>query len=181
MTEENKEQEKKAPTEEQAKTQFLSLLEAIRMTAHDLHYSASNATFYGVHLMADEIAGEIAEYEDKIKEVCFLGNEWQVPSSFIINAGSLALTLQEVSEMACLVKLHELITLAVYTIEDLRRFNLLAGEQSLLDSISENMLKKRGFIWRTITIEQKQAKDTAEEKTDESEPENDTENGQTEK
>ena len=163
MAEENKEQAKQAPTEEQAKTQFLSLLEAIRMTAKDLHYCASNTTFYGVHLMADNITGEIAEYEDKIKEVCFLGNEWQVPTSFIINAGSLALMLQKVSEMACLTKLHELITLAIYTIEDLKRFNLLAGEHSLLDSISEDMLKKRGFIWRTISID---------EIKEESEPEN---------
>lgn len=178
MTEEIKETtdkapEQKAPTEEQAKTQFLSLLEAIRMTANDLHYCAENKPFYSLHLMADEIAGEIAGYEDKIKEVCFLGNEWQVPTSFIINAGSLALILQEVSEMACLVKLHELLTLAIYTIEDLKRFNLLAGEQSLLDGISENLLKKRGFIWRTITISKIQAKNTAEEKTEESEPEND--------
>jgi DNA-binding ferritin-like protein len=128
-------------------------LDAIRNTAKDLHYHATGASFYAVHLLADRIQEPIISFIDDLKEICFLGLEKEVPLS-----NSLVPSLPPAdTEEAMISTVYSQLTLALYTIEELSKQPLMQAEVSLLGRIAEHLQQSRGLLWKmTQTNEVKQ-------------------------
>ncbi len=129
--------------------ELLQYLEAIRQTAKDLHYNASGASFYGIHLLADRISDPLAGFIDDIKEVAYLGQGKAPPSSKELADGFLPLLAQDTSQTAILPDLGRLVSLAVYTIEELSRSPITQGELNLLGAISQHLTTSYGLLSRT--------------------------------
>lgn len=130
--------------------QLLTALEAVRNTAKDLHYAASDcpSAFYSVHLLADRIAEPCADFIDSLKEVCFLGNERDVPSSRELSEAVTPLLSTDLSQAALIASLYDRLKITLYTIEEISKQHLMQGEINLLGTIAEHLQQSRGLLWR---------------------------------
>ena len=122
---------------------LITYLFAIQAFAKDIHYSASGEAFYSKHLLADEIYKEIDEQIDALIETCilpygsakFISNYWQdvkqLPQYSFDFAG-----------------LSELVLATIKFVDKIEaRTN---GEQSLIDSIAQDLQRKLGLITRQV-------------------------------
>lgn len=122
---------------------LITYLFAIQAFAKDIHYSASGEAFYSKHLLADEIYKGIGEQIDALIETCilpfgsakFISNYWQdvkqLPQYSFDFAG-----------------LSELVLATIKFVDKIEaRTN---GEQSLIDSIAQDLQRKLGLITRQV-------------------------------
>ncbi len=116
---------------------------AIQAFAKDIHYSASGEAFYSKHLLADEIYKGIDEQIDALIETCilpygsakFITNYWQ--------------DVKQLPQYSFDFKgLSELVMATIKFIDKIEaRTN---GEQSLIDSIAQDLQHKLGLITRQV-------------------------------
>ena len=130
---------------------LIVILEAIRQTSKDWHYNAKGMTFYGNHLLADRIGDPCADFIDSLKEVCFLGNEKPAPTSKEVNAALSTHLPDTLEESGLIAELNSLLTIGIYTIEELAKGVLKQGEVNLIGSISEHLQQSKGLLYR-VTI-----------------------------
>lgn len=123
---------------------LISYLFAIQAFAKDIHYSASGEAFYSKHLLADEIYKGIDEQIDALIETCILpyglpkqiGEYWELARKLIpntINFYGLKILLKDVID-----------------ITKMQERTITCGEQSLIDSIAQDVQRKLGLITRQV-------------------------------
>lgn len=133
---------------------LIVILEAIRQALKDWHYNAKGMTFYANHLLADRIGEPCAAFIDSLKEVCFLGNEKDAPSSVEINAAITDHLPANMAEETLIPEILNLLTIGIYTIEESSKQELKQGETNLLGAISEHLQQSRGLLYRVLKSEQ---------------------------
>lgn len=128
--------------------EILVYLNAIYGVAKDLHYTADGKSFYGLHLMYDEIADGLLDNVDEIKENYYLANDEIPPTSKEI----FELSLSMMSGESDILELHNLLDLCIHHIDEVvnKKINLSEGVKSLLGDISNSLSKKIAFVNRTI-------------------------------
>ncbi len=133
------------------KDTILNLI-AIKAVCKDMHYGATGQQFYGLHLLADRIAEPISGFIDSIKEVCFLGNELDAPSSAEIHADLPGSIPTFTNPQTTLETLKELLKLAEYRIEEITALpSITQGELNLLGEVAQHLKLSRGLVHRTLT------------------------------
>jgi DNA-binding ferritin-like protein len=142
--------EKKEP----AMRDLIIILESVRQTCKDWHYNAKGLSFYSNHLLADRIGEPCAAFIDSLKEVCFLGNEKDAPSSVEINAALLDHLPANMAEETLIPEIQTLLTIGMYTIEEAIKQELKQGELNLLGSIAEHLQQSKGLLYRVLKSEQ---------------------------
>lgn len=130
---------------------LLKLLYCIRFFAKDIHYNAKGEDFYGEHLFSDRIFDGIDGFIDDINENLYLGFEEEAPSSKDILEGVLG-RLPSVREdiIQNWQAIYSLITEALEVIYKIEKQFEVPQINSLLDSISDDLQKKKGLIWCRI-------------------------------
>lgn len=123
---------------------LIAYLFAIQAFAKDIHYSASGEAFYSKHLLADEIYKGIDEQIDALIETCILpyntpmqiDEYWECAREIIPSAIDFR-------------NLKGLIKDAINMIDLIERTRT-KGEQSLIDSIAQDLQRKLGLITRQV-------------------------------
>lgn len=133
---------------------LIIILESVRQTCKDWHYNAKGLSFYSNHLLADRIGEPCAAFIDSLKEVCFLGNEKDAPSSVEINANLQNILPTDMSEQFLINAVFNLLTIGMYTIEEAIKQELKQGELNLLGSIAEHLQQSKGLLYRVLKSEQ---------------------------
>lgn len=120
---------------------------AIRNYAKDIHYHAHGDSFYGIHLLMDRVAENLDKYEDDLKEVCYLGEIQEVPSSADILKVAAAY-IPEITDdnKENIGRLSDLISTALDDIVRLKGNS--PAQDSLLDGLAQDLQLKRGLLWR---------------------------------
>lgn len=122
---------------------LIAYLYAIQAFAKDIHYSASGEAFYSKHLLADEIYKGIDEQIDALIETCILPYG---SAKFITNYWQDVKQLPQYS--FDFTGLSELVMATIKFIDKIEaRSN---GEQSLIDSIAQDLQRKLGLITRQV-------------------------------
>lgn len=130
---------------------LLKSLYCIRFFAKDIHYTAKGTEFFSDHLLADRVIDGLDNFIDDINENLYLGFEEKAPTSAEVLLGvidSLFVAKDDIKKnwetlYSYIKETEELI----YKIEeeyDIPQVN------SLLDSIADDLQKKKGLIWRRI-------------------------------
>ena len=128
---------------------LLKYIYAIRFYSKDIHYNAKGESFWSDHLFADEVFNGIDDFIDQINENLYLGYENKAPrSKDILEAvvGSIPPLPTDITQ--CWKNLSNLIVNAIQLINDIENEYSDAPISSLLDSIADDLQKKRGLIWR---------------------------------
>lgn len=129
--------------------ELLKTLYLIRFYSKDIHYNAKGESFWSDHLFADEVFNGIDDFIDQINENLYLGYEKQAPKSKDV--------LEQVVETMppiptditqCWKNLYGIINDALDVIESIEAEWDMPALNSLLDSIADDLQKKRGLIWR---------------------------------
>ena len=117
-------------------------LTVIHAMAKDLHYKVIGETFYGNHLLYDEIADGLEDYIDEIKENYYMCRDYDVPLARDIFAAAVEKMKDSTAE-----NLRSEIKAAVYLIDQLatQKGEFSEGDITLLGDISKNLSKKLGF------------------------------------
>lgn len=131
-------------------TRLICYLIAIEYFAKDIHYSCHGEAFYGKHLFADLVSGEMSRYVDDLKETCLLANEIDpLPSREYLNEAAVLTPVRDLTDdKRNFAALKNLIIEALSLIESME--GLTRGENSLIDDISRNLQKKLGLINRQL-------------------------------
>lgn len=126
---------------------------AAKMIALDWHYTASGASFYAEHLLAEKVADEFADSKrDALIETYYLGETRQTPptSGEIVTEALRVYEGQKADPKP--VALSSLLAVAAAHAEELARNGRLSlGVKSLLDGISQSAYLCIGLIERTVT------------------------------
>ena len=123
---------------------LISHLFAIQALAKDIHYSASGEAFYSKHLLADEIYKGIDEQIDALIETCIL--PYNTPMQIDVyweHARGIIPSAVDFRNLKGLIK-------DTITIIDSQERIRTAGEQSLIDSIAQDLQRKLGLITRQV-------------------------------
>lgn len=113
---------------------------AIANYAKDIHYNCNGPNFYGNHLFADRLIGNIYEYIDQLKEICLLGHnlkplhssDYLAQASTIIPAG------------ANFEKMYDLMVKTLIIIENTR--DISKGDENLIGAIAQDIQNNMGLI-----------------------------------
>lgn len=125
--------------------ELIARLQAIKEFAKDIHYGVRGITAISLHKFADDIAENIPEYIDSIKEVCLLGNNKEPLSSKDYMRRAIILIPELPSDdKEKFVKMQDLILTTLNYIQDME-LNRLADE-NLIGNIAENLKKSVGLI-----------------------------------
>ena len=128
---------------------LLVILYSIRFYAKDIHYNAKGASFWSDHLMADEIFDGIDDFIDQINENLFLGTENPSPHSKDVVAlvyDALPPVATDITQ--CWKNLYGLIVEGLARITSIKEEFDDAALNALIDSIADDLAKKKGLIWR---------------------------------
>ena len=121
---------------------LIAYLFAIQAFAKDIHYSASGEAFYSKHLLADEVYKGIDEQIDALIETCILPyNTPMQIDEYWEHARGIIPSAIYFSNLRILIKD------AITIIESQEKIKT-TGEQSLLDSIAQDLQRKLGLITR---------------------------------
>lgn len=119
---------------------LISQLEAIKNCAKDIHYTCTGSNFYGNHLLADRCSDNLADYTDKLKEICLLGHGFKplISSEYLKRAVGL---IPEHAEF------NTLKTLMITTLKTIESINDVSkGDDNLLGAIAEDIQGNIGLI-----------------------------------
>ena len=129
--------------------ELLKTLYLIRFYAKDIHYNAKGPDFWSDHLFADEIFSGIDDFTDQINENLYLGYENKAPrSKDILEAVADSMPPLPTDITQAWKNLSNLIVNAIQLINDIENQYSDATINSLLDSIADDLQKKKGLIWR---------------------------------
>ena len=125
--------------------QILIKLTAIKGFAKDIHYSAEGESFYGIHLLMDRVVDGLDGYIDSINEVAYMGKDMEPPASReVLKYATAYIPTIEKNNKADLARLDNLI---VQTIDEVNAYDTNdRGENSLLDSIAQDLRLKHGLV-----------------------------------
>jgi hypothetical protein len=130
---------------------LIAYLFAIQACSKDIHYSVSKEAFYSKHLLADEIYKGIDEQVDALIETCIL--PYDIPYPMQKYWRDVATFYKPDVFMGFLV-LEDLIKSALSFIEKIDHIiygqEITKGEQSLIDSIAQDLQRKLGLITRQV-------------------------------
>lgn len=129
--------------------ELIAYLTVIKGYAKNIHYTCHSESFYGKHIFADLISEPIAEFIDKIKEVCLLGHfpEGERPletSKYDKMAGLLYPDTSETDDKANFKRIQELIITTLDLIEKME--GLTKGEENLIGAIAEHLQQMNGLL-----------------------------------
>ena len=129
--------------------ELLKTLYLIRFYAKDIHYNAKGESFWSDHLLADEVFDGIDDFIDQVNENLFLGFEKSAPKSKDI----LALVVENMPPMPTDINqawknLYNLINDVINIVGTIENQFDIPALNALLESIVDNIQKKRGLIWR---------------------------------
>jgi len=129
--------------------ELLKTLYLIRFYAKDIHYNAKGSCFWSDHLLADEVFNGIDDFTDQINENLYLGFEKPAPKSKDV----LASVVQDMPPLPTDISLawsnlYGVVSNALNIIESIEAEWDMPAINSLLDSIADDLQKKRGLIWR---------------------------------
>ena len=130
---------------------LLRILYCIRFFAKDIHYTAKGESFWSDHIFADEIFDGIDDLIDQINENLYLGFNEEAPTSKEV----LISVLDEIPQPTSDVKedwriLYSLIEKGLTIIDSIEDEHDLPQLNALLDTIANELQKKKGLIWRRI-------------------------------
>ena len=128
---------------------LLKCLYAIRFFAKDIHYKAKGENFWPDHIFADEIFDGIDDLIDQVNENLYLGFNQEAPASKEILKDLIDFIPDITDDMRgnwerLAFKIDECIS-TIKTIEDEYDLPQL---NALLDTIANDMQKRKGLIWR---------------------------------
>lgn len=132
---------------------LLAQMTAAKMIALDWHYTASGASFYAEHLLAEKIADSLGDsLRDKIIETHYLGETRTVPpTSGEIVGEALRIYEGQKADDPKPVALSSLLAVAAAHAEELARNGRLSiGTKSLLDEVSQSAYQSIGLIERQV-------------------------------
>lgn len=131
-------------------TKIACRLQAISNFAYDIHYNARGNDFYENHLFAERIGDQYqtARFKDEIFETVFLGRGHDVPSSKIIEEGTLALTPSSLENEEDYKKLRGMISACLVDIESLTGLSL--GEGDLFGRIASILQRHNGLLFARL-------------------------------
>jgi DNA-binding ferritin-like protein len=129
--------------------ELLKTLYLIRFYSKDIHYNAKGPDFWSDHEFADEIFKDIDDNIDDINECLFLGYEKPAPKSKdILMAVVEGLPPIPTDITQAWKNLYNLIANALNVIENIEAEWDMPALNSRLDTIADDLQKKRGLIWR---------------------------------
>lgn len=129
--------------------ELLKTLYLIRFYAKDIHYNVKGPNFWSDHEFADEIFKDIDDNIDDINESLFLGYERPAPiSKDILMAVVEDLPPISTDIAQCWKNLYNLIVNALDIIESIGSEWDMPALNSRLDTIADDLQKKKGLIWR---------------------------------
>ena len=121
---------------------LIAYLFAIQAFTKDIHYSASGEAFYSKHLLADEIYKGIDEQIDALIETCILPyNTPMQIDQYWMHAREFIPTALDFYNLKGIIK-------DAINMIDLIERTKTKGEQSLIDSIAQDLQRKLGLITR---------------------------------
>lgn len=124
---------------------LIEYLIAIQNFSKDLHYNCKGESFYGKHLLADRIQGNISEYIDQIKEVFFLaGDKEPLPSGEYLSRATSLIPQIANEDKANFVSMQNLLVVTLQHIESLE--DLTKGEENLVGNIAQDLQNSLGLI-----------------------------------
>lgn len=140
--------------------ELLEMIVCVQILADDLHYRASGAAFYGVHLLADKAKDGLDSALDNIREAYWLGELKTLPpatddtySGAVARARAIRESYQSGEEetKALAIRLREATGLVANMIETLKREGqMLSGTVAILDGISTQMQVAYGLLDRMV-------------------------------
>lgn len=122
-------------------------LEVIRIAAKQIHYSEHGESFYGNHLLMDEIAEPMIEFEDEIIESVILANTNTPPNLANIYSQIASKTLKNPSKNDLANQIKE----TIFFIEKLASKEGFQGDSDLLGRISNKLRKLFALLSRVIS------------------------------
>lgn len=129
--------------------QIIAYLLAIQNYAKDIHYNCKGLAFYAQHQLADRIFEELDDFQDALKETCLLGNDLlPLPSTEYLSKARFLIPSINEDTAQNFQSMKRLLTEALSVIENTQ--GTTRGEQSLLDSIAENLQQKLGLVNRQV-------------------------------
>ena len=129
--------------------QIICYLIAIQNFAKDIHYKCKGDSFYGQHLLADRIQNDLVGFQDSLKETCILGNDLEpLPSAEYLDGAKPLIPLIVDDMQANFKAMQNLLIAALSAIES--TLGTTRGEQSLIDSIAQDLQQKLGLVNREV-------------------------------
>lgn len=113
---------------------------AIANYAKDIHYNCAGANFYGNHLFADRLLGNIYDYIDQLKEVCLLGHSFKpLHSSEYLAQAAAIIPAGADFQLMCSLLIETLVI--IEQIKDISR-----GDENLIGAIAQDLQNNVGLI-----------------------------------
>jgi DNA-binding ferritin-like protein len=126
---------------------LIAYLFAIQAFAKDIHYSASGEAFYSKHLLADEIYKGIDEQIDELIETCLMPF-YAIRVSYFWNIAKDIIPDLTDNDNINFDNLRKLCAEAIDLMNKIEAD--IKGEQSLIDSIAQDLQRKLGLITRQV-------------------------------
>ena len=127
---------------------LIFFLIAIQNFCKDIHYNSKGDAFYSKHLLVDRIQENLADYIDRIKEVCILGNdEKTLPSGEYLSRATSLIPEIANKDLNNFKSLEKLLVTTLAIIEELPGTK---GEENLYGAIAEDLQNSLGLINRQI-------------------------------
>ena len=129
--------------------QIICYLIAIQNFTKDIHYKCKGDSFYGQHLLADRIQNDLSDFQDSLKETCILGNDLEpLPSAQYLDGAKPLIPAIGDDMQANFKAMQNLLIAALSSIENTP--GTTRGEQSLIDSIAQDLQQKLGLVNREV-------------------------------
>ena len=130
---------------------LLKVIYAIRFYTKDIHYKSVGDNFWADHLMSDRIYDGLDDFIDDINENLYLGFEEETPYSKDI-LESVVKSIPELDDDMVInwKRLYGMIITALEIINNIEKEYEMPQINSLLDSLVNDLQKKKGLIWRRI-------------------------------
>ena len=124
---------------------LIEYLLAIQNFAKDIHYTSTGEAAYSKHLLADRVQENLYDFIDKIKEVCFLGNDTPaLPSGEYLSRATSKIPQLGDTDKANFMKLRQLMVTTLGHIENID--DITIGEANLIGNIAEDLQNSLGLL-----------------------------------
>lgn len=128
--------------------QILARLTAIKGFAKDIHYTADGESFYGIHILMDRVVDGLDDFIDSINEIVYMGKGLEPPASREVLKYATAYIPVISDNKGSLSLLDKLI---IETIDEINSYGTEdRAENSLLDSIAQDLRLKHGLVYRSL-------------------------------
>jgi len=132
---------------------LLKVIYAIRFYTKDIHYKAIGENFWADHLMADRIYDGLDDFIDDINENLYMGFEEDTPySKDVLEAVIKSIPELDDDMNRNWESLYGMIVAALEIINNIEKEYEMPQINSLLDSLVNDLQKKKGLIWRRIGV-----------------------------